>query len=55
MSPRVCRGRVVEGVLDDRTPVHGYEAGTWGPSEANHVLAPDEHWHTPRPVAPHAG
>jgi glucose-6-phosphate 1-dehydrogenase len=26
--------KIVDGVLDDRTPVHRYERGTWGPSEA---------------------
>ena len=44
--------RVVEGVLDDRTPVHGYEPGSWGPSEADRVLVQGEHWHAPRPAAP---
>lgn len=44
--------RVVDGVLDDRTPVHCYEPGSWGPPEADRVLVQGEHWHVPRPAAP---
>jgi glucose-6-phosphate 1-dehydrogenase len=44
--------RVVDGVLDDRTPVHAYEPGSWGPSEADRVLVHGEHWHAPRPAVP---
>jgi glucose-6-phosphate 1-dehydrogenase len=39
--------RVVDGVLDDATPVLPYAAGTWGPDEAARVLAPGERWHDP--------
>jgi glucose-6-phosphate 1-dehydrogenase len=35
--------RVVDGVLGDTTPVHEYEPGTWGPAEANALVA----WHDP--------
>ena len=33
--------RIVDPVLDNATPVHPYQPGTWGPSEAN-ALAPPE-------------
>jgi glucose-6-phosphate 1-dehydrogenase len=48
--------RVVGGVLDDRTPVHVYEPGSWGPPEADRVLAQGGQWHAPRTAAsrPHA-
>ena len=46
--------RVVEGVLDDRTPVHDYEPGSWGPPQADRLLAPGEHWHVPGSAAPAA-
>jgi glucose-6-phosphate 1-dehydrogenase len=39
--------RIVDPVLDDATPVFGYEAGSWGPSQANHV-APSGGWIHPR-------
>jgi glucose-6-phosphate 1-dehydrogenase len=39
--------RVVDGVLDDPGPVHPYEPGSWGPSEADRVLGPGDHWHVP--------
>ena len=39
--------RVVDGVLDDRTPPHPYEPGTWGPPEAADVLVAGDRWHDP--------
>jgi glucose-6-phosphate 1-dehydrogenase len=39
--------RVVEPALG-AGPVREYEAGTWGPPEANDLLAGDEGWHDPR-------
>jgi glucose-6-phosphate 1-dehydrogenase len=39
--------RVVNGVLDDRTPLHVYEPGTWGPQEAAGVLDRGDRWHDP--------
>jgi glucose-6-phosphate 1-dehydrogenase len=44
--------RVVDGVLDDRTPLHGYEPGSWGPPEADRVLVQGGHWHVPNLAAP---
>jgi glucose-6-phosphate 1-dehydrogenase len=38
---------VVNGVLDDATPVHPYEPGTWGPAEANRLIAGARGWHDP--------
>jgi glucose-6-phosphate 1-dehydrogenase len=38
--------RIVDPVLDDATPVHGYEPGRWGPSQADHV-APAGGWINP--------
>jgi glucose-6-phosphate 1-dehydrogenase len=38
---------VVQPVLDDATPLHEYEPGTWGPAEAAELLAADGGWHEP--------
>ncbi len=40
--------RVVDGVLDQPDQPLAYEPGTWGPSEADRVLLPGDHWHAPR-------
>jgi glucose-6-phosphate 1-dehydrogenase len=39
--------RVVDGVLDDRTPPHSYEPGSWGPEAAANVLRHGDRWHEP--------
>ena len=39
---------VVEPVLSHRDPAYPYEAGTWGPQEADLLLAGGR-WHNPRP------
>ena len=39
--------RVVDGILEDRTPLHDYEPGSWGPEAATGVLARGDHWHDP--------
>ncbi len=36
--------RIVDPILGDVTPVHFYDPGTWGPREANHLLAEDDGW-----------
>ena len=41
--------RVVDPILGNVTPVHEYQAGTWGPAEANHIIAPPGGWHDPEP------
>jgi glucose-6-phosphate 1-dehydrogenase len=42
---------VVEPVLDDATPVHPYEPGTWGPTEADELIAGTAGWHEPTGTA----
>ena len=39
--------RVVGAALDDVGPAHRYDRGTWGPSEADHLLPDGVRWHTP--------
>jgi glucose-6-phosphate 1-dehydrogenase len=39
--------RVVDPILDKRTPVHLYEPNSWGPPEADALLADEEGWHNP--------
>jgi glucose-6-phosphate 1-dehydrogenase len=39
--------RVVDPVLGDVVPVHGYERGTWGPKEADALLPEGDVWHDP--------
>ncbi len=39
--------RIVDPVLGNVTPVHEYQPGSWGPAEADALLAPDMHWHNP--------
>jgi glucose-6-phosphate 1-dehydrogenase len=39
--------RVVDPVLGNVTPVHDYEPGTWGPAEAEQIIARDGGWHAP--------
>jgi glucose-6-phosphate 1-dehydrogenase len=38
---------VVDGILDGAAPVHPYESGTWGPAEADRLVANLEGWHNP--------
>jgi glucose-6-phosphate 1-dehydrogenase len=38
---------VVQPILDAPPPVHEYEPGTWGPSEADRLTAEIGGWHTP--------
>ncbi len=39
--------RVIQPVLDDPGPVHPYFRGTWGPAEAERLLATGDHWFDP--------
>jgi glucose-6-phosphate 1-dehydrogenase len=39
--------RIVGPVLGKATPVHEYEPGTWGPKEADRLIAGDGGWHDP--------
>ena len=38
---------VVDPVLNGSTPVYEYDPQTWGPSEADRVIAGDGGWHNP--------
>ena len=40
--------RVVEGILDDITPLYRYAPGTWGPEEAERLIGNDGPWIDPR-------
>ena len=39
--------RVVDGILDNVAPVRPYEPGTWGPAEADRLVADLKGWHNP--------
>lgn len=39
--------RIVEPILGDVTPIYEYERGTFGPAEANYVLAGNARWYDP--------
>ncbi|HWD46458.1 MAG TPA: glucose-6-phosphate dehydrogenase [Actinomycetota bacterium] len=40
--------RVVDPVLgEDATPIYAYDPGTWGPAEADELIAPDGGWSEP--------
>ena len=41
--------RVVDPVLDGAVPIHTYEPGTWGPPEADALIAADGRWFDPAP------
>jgi glucose-6-phosphate 1-dehydrogenase len=42
--------RIVEPVLDDATPVHRYQPGSWGPDEAQALIGADGPWRDPQPA-----
>ncbi len=41
--------RVVDPILGGVVPVHEYEPGTWGPSEADRIIGEEGSWHNPLP------
>ena len=41
--------RIVDPILGNVTPVYQYAKGTWGPSEADKLIAPDGGWYNPQP------
>ena len=41
--------RVIQPLLDRPGPVHRYERGSWGPAEAERVVAGHGGWHDPAP------
>lgn len=40
--------RIVDPVLENKTPVHFYAPGSWGPVEANQLAAGDGGWIDPK-------
>ena len=40
--------RVVDSVLGNVTPIHRYEPNTWGPDEADVLVAAEGGWHNPQ-------
>jgi glucose-6-phosphate 1-dehydrogenase len=41
---------VVDPILRNAPPVHEYEPNTWGPTEADQIIAGDGGWHNPKPI-----
>jgi glucose-6-phosphate 1-dehydrogenase len=41
---------VVDPVLGDVTPLYEYEPNTWGPTEADQIIAGDSGWRNPQPI-----
>ena len=39
--------RIMQPLLDQPPPVHAYAPGSWGPKEAERLLAGLDHWHGP--------
>jgi glucose-6-phosphate 1-dehydrogenase len=39
--------RIVQPLLDEPPPVHAYAPGSWGPPEADQLVARFGHWHRP--------
>lgn len=40
--------RIVDPVLGNTTPVHEYQQGTWGPTEADRLVGENGGWRTPK-------
>ncbi len=43
--------KVVDPILDGATPLYEYDPQTWGPAEADRIIAGDGGWHNPTPAA----
>jgi len=41
---------VVDPILGNVTPVHEYEASTWGPVEAEQLMSGHDRWHNPQTI-----
>ncbi|CAG9932054.1 protein of unknown function [Candidatus Nitrotoga arctica] len=41
---------VVDPVLDTHHRAHPYKPGSWGPKQADALIAADGNWHNPIPV-----
>src|SRR4029450_5263130 len=46
-------GRIFAPILDQATPVHQYEPGTWGPPQADELIKGIGHWDDPSETALH--
>ena len=44
--------RIVDPILDNATPLYPYQPGTWGPAQADALVADDGGWFNPRPPVP---
>jgi glucose-6-phosphate 1-dehydrogenase len=44
--------RIVTPILTSPTPPHEYQAGSWGPAEADRLVAHAGGWHEPQPAPP---
>jgi glucose-6-phosphate 1-dehydrogenase len=44
--------RIVEPALDGASPVHPYEPGSWGPAEADSIIAGTGEWNAPAAADP---
>jgi glucose-6-phosphate 1-dehydrogenase len=42
---------VVDPILGNVTPVHEYESNSWGPTEADQIIASDGGWRNPQLAA----
>jgi glucose-6-phosphate 1-dehydrogenase len=42
--------RIVDPILGNLTPLYFYDKGSWGPAEADQVIARDGIWYNPKPV-----
>jgi glucose-6-phosphate 1-dehydrogenase len=42
--------RIVDPILGNLTPLYFYDKGSWGPTEADQVIARDGIWYNPKPV-----
>jgi len=41
--------RIVDSILDNKTPFTEYEPNTWGPPEVDRILSPEGGWRNPEP------
>jgi len=44
--------QIVDPILKDPAPVHEYEPNSWGPAEADRIIAGDGGWHNPTSMEP---
>jgi glucose-6-phosphate 1-dehydrogenase len=42
--------RIVDPILGNLAPLYFYDKGSWGPAEADQVIAQDGTWYNPKPV-----